>query len=289
MTTMIMSMSEIVRVGAWSLRALGFPFGTAERAVRLLAWSEAAHGQAVRMLRVAETEITASSRLPQAARTREAGGGWSIEAGGKHLLEVGGPAIDLATADARTGGTGHMTIRGAIGTWLVPALCDLAVRRSLAIVAVYASSAGETLPATFGSSGWIAGIGVATEPRFLAGPLEAGGAGIVPALRQSPLPASEAVASAVMTDAATATTRGADSAGHIGISVWAGTPALRPWPGTLPVADYPGRLARAYREGVEVDTIDCEHLYALERRTWAPTSERSRSQAGFGKYGDAKG
>lgn len=272
MTTLSMSTAEILRVGVWSLRALGFPFGTAERAIRFLAWAEAVQGGGLRLLRIAEDEIAASAKLATAMRARNDAGDWIVTSGGKHLLEIGAPAIDLACADARSRGFGRAVLHGALGAWLLPALCDLAVRRGLAIVAVYRAGAREILPANFAAGGWIAGIGVGGEPHFFAGSIEA--------LRTTRHRIDERVARAAIADSES-------GAGHIGISVWTGSPDLQ-WPGDLPVADYPDRLIKAYREGVPVDTADCAHLYDLEKRTWAPTSERSRGQAGFGKYGDAK-
>jgi hypothetical protein len=53
---------------------------------------------------------------------------------------------------------------------------------------------------------------------------------------------------------------------------------------TTALRDYPGRMADAYRNGVAMEPQDLQDLYDLEIRTWAPTSERSRSQAGYGKY-----
>ena len=48
--------------------------------------------------------------------------------------------------------------------------------------------------------------------------------------------------------------------------------------------DYADRVAASYRDGVPMEAQDLQDLYDLEIRTWAPTSERSRSQAGYGKF-----
>ena len=63
-----------------------------------------------------------------------------------------------------------------------------------------------------------------------------------------------------------------------------GPDALRTAGDGLVPMDYGPRLAAAYRSGITMHNDDLQHLYALERRTWAPTSERSRAQAGYGKY-----
>ena len=107
MATIRMSVSEIRRVGGWALRALGYSFGIAERAAGLIAWSEATGGRALRLLRLADARIAQSAALPAVVRTRLPTGGWTIEAGGKCLLEIGPPAIDLATTEARRHGAGE--------------------------------------------------------------------------------------------------------------------------------------------------------------------------------------
>jgi hypothetical protein len=47
------------------------------------------------------------------------------------------------------------------------------------------------------------------------------------------------------------------------------------------IMDYRARLDQAYRVGLDVATRDLHHRCALERITWAPTSQRSRGQAGY--------
>jgi len=55
-------------------------------------------------------------------------------------------------------------------------------------------------------------------------------------------------------------------------------------PDTAQTIDYPERVANALTHGVPIGADDLKYLYDLELRTWAPTSERSRSQAGYGVY-----
>ena len=54
--------------------------------------------------------------------------------------------------------------------------------------------------------------------------------------------------------------------------------------GEAALRDYAGQVAASYRDGVPMEAQDLQDLYDLEIRTWAPTSERSRSQAGYGKF-----
>ena len=59
---------------------------------------------------------------------------------------------------------------------------------------------------------------------------------------------------------------------------------LRGLSGDVELIDFPRRVADALRDGIPMDADDLKYLYDLELRTWAPTSERSRSQAGYGVY-----
>ena len=123
MKAVAVAMAEIVREGTWALRALGYRYGTAERAAGMLAWTEAVHGSGLTMLRQGEAAIIAGAARPQPRWSRDAQGRRCAEALRKCLFECGPPALDLATADARLGGgLGRVVLRGAIGTRLSGAL-----------------------------------------------------------------------------------------------------------------------------------------------------------------------
>ncbi len=266
MTDIAVAMSEIVREGTWALRALGYPYGTAERAVGLLAWTEAVHGHGLTMLRLGEAAIAAGAARPQPRWSRDADGRRHAEAGGKCLFECGPPALDLATADARLGGgLGRAALRGAVGTRLAAALAAVAARRGLAAVLVHAPCAAEIAPVP--SAGWICALPASAGPEFLAGSLDEA----LPAMLPAPLHGAAA-------DIAEAQSAG--DAGFFSIAVLP-CPPMAPPPGTL---DWPQRVALAYRAGIQADPADYQALYALEMRTWAPTSERSRNQAGYGRF-----
>ncbi|HET6236120.1 MAG TPA: hypothetical protein VFE41_14345 [Acetobacteraceae bacterium] len=266
MNAVSVAMAEIVREGTWALRALGYPYGTAERAASLLAWTEAVHGHGLAMLRLGEAAIAAGAARPAPGWRRDAQGIRQADAHGKCLFECGPPALDLATAAARLhGGLGRAVLRGAIGTRLSGALGAIAARRALAAVLVHAPGAAEIAPVP--PPGWICALPTSEGPAFQAGSLDQA----LPAMLPAPLHvAAEDIAAA----------RAAGNEGFFSIAALS-CPPMEPPPGAV---DWPQRLALAYRTGAQADPADLETLYLLEMRTWAPTSERSRNQAGFGRY-----
>ncbi len=291
MTKVAVSLAEITRVGPWALRALGYPFGVADRATRLLVWTEAVHGLGLKLLRLGEQQIMQSAALQAPRRTTTAEGQRIIDAAGKCLFEVGPPAVDLATCDCRETGVGHVAVTGAVGICLVGALCDLVMRRNLGVVVTFASGSNEIAPDVLSRSGWLAGFKAGSETYILGGSLNDDVPRIVSYLTRTPLQMGDLETQRLMADRELA--RGGESgdSGYVGfltlpcdtVSLWS-TPieadifvgGIRP-----PETDYLKRLERAYRHGVIVKRADFESLYALEQRTWAPSSDRSRAQAGF--------
>src|SRR3954451_4873218 len=170
MTGVAVAMSEIVREGTWALRALGYPYGTAERAVGMLAWAEAVHGHGLALLRLAQAAIASSASKPPSRWTLDANGVRWADAAGKFLFECGPPALDLVTSDARLEGIGRAVLRAALGTRLVSARGALAARRGLAAVLVHAPGPAEIAPVP--PAGWICALPAPQGPVFLAGSLD---------------------------------------------------------------------------------------------------------------------
>lgn len=270
MTRQIVSMSEIMRVAPWSLRALGQPFGVAERGTRLLTWTQAAVGHALELLRVGEARLRQSAEGPAASRAGSAEEGRRIDGAGRNLIELGPPAVDLATCDARLSGEGDVVIESVIGTLVAPSLVDLLSRRGLTGIVAFRAGADEIPIDGWPSEGWIGVLATTSGPVFATGGC-------------AELSRVAAFFDGGMKDRILKQARSLEAARPgTGLVTLAATtaPARGAWQPSA-VIDYPARLARAYRSGVEVSTEDLAHLYALERITWAPTSERSRKQAGY--------
>lgn len=266
-------MSEINRVGPWALRALGYPFGTAERAARLLVWTEAATGGGLSILRAGADRIRAGNIAPPAERSRDRDGRYRLEAHGRCLFDVGPVAVDLATAGARLHGAGACTVTGVTGTRLAASLCDLGARRGLATFVRFAAAADEFAPDPERRGGWIAGWTGADGTAFLSGGASAGE------------DAAELAAACFGPDSVEAKLVGSRSDdapasdGRLDVIMVARAPLASSEDAFS--GGWSVRFERAYRVGVEVERDDLDFLYGLEKLTWAPTSERSRKQAGF--------
>jgi hypothetical protein len=283
--TTIAALSEIIRVGGWSLRGLGYPFGVAERGIRFIAWTEAVHGGAIKALRLAEAAVTSTAPLPPLQRCRDGLTAWQLAGRSKHLLEVGPPAVDLLTADARSQGVGHITLTDTIGAGLLASLADLAARRGLACFACYRAAQGDAIPAGLAPSGLLIALPVAEGPVFALGTLASGAGRVLETL--------QSVFSRLTPGEMRRIGQDVEACVSGGPSSFIGLTALRPdadmaarlrqAPG-LTLVDYAERLAEGYRSGVTMTMADLMQLYAWERLTWAPTSERSRSQAGYGQF-----
>jgi hypothetical protein len=278
------SMSEIVRVGGWALRGAGFPFGVAERGTRLLAFTEAVHGGAVRDICDHEPIIAGTVSRKPIVRSQHSNGLRELDGGGRHLIEAGPPLVDLATCDARLRGEGHARISHVAGFLFITALADLLARRRLTGLCAYRADAGSRLPPAVPRSGWILygwrdnhalfATGLASDPNARD---------IVDALGDTTLARAvkadlQRIAAPGEGELAIAAFGAGQAAGDKLLALFdraSLTPARR---------DYAGQVAACYRDGVPMEPKELQDLYDLEIRTWAPTSERSRSQAGYGKF-----
>lgn len=283
MSTSNVAVGELRREGVWALRALGFPFAVAERAVPLLLWTQAVHGSALAVLRHGEQRIIESCALPPARREGGPQPGWQLDAGGRCLLELGPVAIDLATWAAREHGAGRVVVQGGIGSVFADALQEPALLRGLGAVAVYVSGVHEFEAGRFAVAGWVAAHPSASGPVFLAGSLDDGDGHLLDVLARTPMALEQGAANTLETDFAAVRAARARGTGLL-VLLLLRCDAASPAPGAqsgLPITDFAARVAKANCDGVEVDTADYLHLYALEHRTWAPSSDRSRRQAAF--------
>lgn len=276
--TVSAAMSEIVRVGGWALRGLGYQFGVAERGIPFIAWAEAAHGQVIRSLRLTEESTTASARRPAPQRRLESETSWLVDGHDKHLLEIGPPAIDLLTMGSRKSGYSSVRISNMFGLFLVPALCSVAARRKIVAIAIYRSADDEQGPDGFLRSAAIVALPASAGPAFLVGTTSRSEDAIETAITD----VAPALADTVRAARAQLKERGANSLHFFGLNDDNFSDRIDN--GDFRVVDYSQRVLEAYRRGVPVDDQDLTYLYNVEKRTWAPTSERSRSQAGYGKF-----
>ena len=291
MTRILSSMSEIVRVGGWALRGIGYPFGVAERGVRLLAWTEAAGGEAIKSLRLSEAAVEQSHSADPCERTGDPASGRTLHAKGRHLLEIGAPAVDLVTHDARHASIGHVAVDGVFGLGFLPALANLLAHRKLSGIFCYGAAEADPRPDGWSRAGWLVVDTTAQGPRFVHGTLE----GQVGAILRSALSKARGTMPTQFSDRALGDIEAAAATrplGYTGILAVSDARVLvRDLAQTMPslpdgveIMDFPGRVADALTHGVPIDADDLKYLYDLELRTWAPTSERSRSQAGYGVY-----
>lgn len=246
-TTLSIAYSELTRVLPWSLRALGYAFGTADRGAHLVA-------VAASMDSAVLDDISKASRRPshrlRSVKSRVIS---ELDAADVSLLEAGPVAIDDLAARAAGSGWAGCRISAATDLSLVPATLVGAMEYGLCSIGIVAKGHGfDWHVAEPGLDGRLySGHGQESLFSLLAGEREI----------------LESVAAVDL------------SPGSVLLMASLGTPDLRP---SGHVATRPReRVATAYREGIPVSRQTLDALYALEVLTWAPTSERSRAQAGF--------
>lgn len=236
--------SELTRVLPWSLRALGYKFGTADRGAHLAATAAAIEPAVLDVIAEAGPR---PERGPTIQRTCE---GLVIEAWGVSLLETGPVAVDYLAGQADASAPLTCKIVGGTETALLPAIVAGAQAYGLGCLAIVAGGTWH-----FGYRDQEGSVLVAgDDARDLAGLLGGG-------------PGSHSAAQSRH-----------DAAGDVRLLVGRELELASAPEGAV----RPEQLVRqAQRRGVAVSQATLDAIYGLEMLTWAPTSERSRSQAGF--------
>lgn len=251
------AINEIIRVAAWSLRALEMKFAVAERAAPIVAWTEAVEGDGLETLRIK----TSRSRGGSSAKSRHNlnGSHWEFDATGKSLLEIGPIAIDLLTLAARTGSVGRVDIANLVDPVFLSGVIRIGAKRKIGIVA---------LPSTGCLS--LCGRSVSTIHAY-------------PGVDQAVFDEGTTLPKAGEVESALLDWRKAAARDTSTISLFSYLPRHHA-PATAPLSpenDAEGKFRFALSHGIQVDKSALANLYELEVMTWAPTSERSRGQALF--------
>lgn len=244
---MFVAYSELTRVLPWSLRALGYAFGTADRGAHLAATGAALNPAILDDIR------EAAPRPSDGFRYRKSNGLTMLDAAGVSFLETGPAVIDALAAHA--GGTRWEMCRtsAAAELSLVPATLVGAMDYNLYSIGIIAGH---------GNFNWLL-----AEPDARGLLYSGQGQDALVALLDEDKAVLESIEAAGLTP------------GCVLLMVSARRPELKT---SGHVAVRPKeKIAEAHQKGIPVSRETLDALYALEMVTWAPTSERSRSQAGF--------
>lgn len=276
MSTTFVAVAELLRVGPWALRALGFSFGVAERGSVIVTLAEVLHRDGLRTLRVRNDTIRRGAAVTS-TRVDTGPGALKIDASGKSLIEVGPAAIDLAASATARHDFARLTIEGIPDPEFLPSVLSLAPAYGLTAMAVFGgldSPGGDNASRT----SWIIAAPSPSGAMLFEGPADNSAAlgllanhiGIPPAAARSlqfALQNAEGRRREAIEIIAIANLQAATIRQALGPDVSA--------------IDVKSALDRACQNGIASVSIDVAHLYELEKETWAPTSERSRAQAGF--------
>lgn len=236
--------AELTRVLPWSIRALGYPFGTADRASHLVATAAALDPMVL-------DAIAAARHRPASGFSHCcSAGGLRIETEGCSLLEIGPVVMDYVAAHAGEAALLTARISGATDLELLPAVLLIGAGYGLNSVALRPDNGG----------GWLCMQANSEDPRLWSG---TGRDGLLARIGR------EDFASGIA---------GAEAGADLVLLTTAGPLDMVGEPTGTPPAD---AIAAAHARGIPIRPETLEALYALEMITWAPTSERSRAQAGF--------
>lgn len=242
--------SELTRVLPWALRALGYPFGVAERGSHIVATAAAFDPDVLDELAAGHERISARATFEWLDEQHMVVRGERLS-----LMEVGPVTMDLAAS--ATGSDGVINIRcdDVSDLTLLPAVLLVGADYGLSTVAIGANS--------WSMLGWKNGAQMVIN-------------GKEQAVLHSLLASTPRILAALPTQLASHT-------GDVCLIVSRERIDVPESAGDYLAADVQQSVQRAHRQGLAISGETLTAIYALEKRTWAPTSERSRSQAGFGQ------
>lgn len=247
--------SELTRVLPWSLRALGYSFPVSDRASHVLASAAALEpGILDGICRIAPR--AGLSDGIDITTNRD----YRIDAKHRSLLEIGPAAMDFMGARTPARGVLQGMIDNVTELEILPAVLLVGADYNLSSLAVVVGP---------DKSRWI----LQTTAR---------GARVI--LRGRSLESLQTVLSSGRNDLLEAARKTFQSTASATSCSMFATRQFDINAENLPgveIMDADAALARAFQFGIPIKAETLKAIYDLEKLTWAPTSERSRAQAGF--------